>query len=165
MRIDNTAVIQWLASVYTLASAAQCYIVGFPIDNTVYYAEMPLSVILSDFVGISMTSDETPVKRLRIKPLTKKTLILFRGYNPKMLCSFDELQEIAKKQFSSNCGQAFESLICQEYGGKLAAANSAFWQCGDFSANSIEYQVKFQLATIITEYTAKQAEKETAINV
>lgn len=165
MRIDNSAIIEKLASVYTLASAANAYIIGFPIDSVVYYAEMPLQTILSDFVGISMTSDENPVKRLRIKPLTKKTLMLFQSFSPKALCSFDELQTIAKNQFSGNCGQCFEFLVCQEYNGKLAEKSSPFWKSGDFEKDGKQYQVKFMLATVITEYTAMQAEKETSVNV
>ena len=165
MKADNSAIIARLASVYALASAANVYIIGFPINDTVYYAEMPLQVILSDFSGVSMTSDETPCKRLRIKPLTKKTQVLFQSYAPQMLCSFSELQEVAKRDFSGNCGQAFEYLICQEYGGKLAEMSMPFWKSGDFSANGIEYQVKFQMATIITEYTASQAEQETKVKV
>lgn len=165
MKVDNTVIIEKLASVYTRLQAAEKFVVGFPVENVVYYAEIPLQVILSNFVGISMTSDETPCKRLRLKPLTKKTLVMFQSYSPKMLCGFDELQNTAKQNFAGNCGQCFEHMICQEYGGKLAEKSSPFWKSGDFNANDIEYQVKFMLATIITEYTAEQAIKECGIKV
>ena len=157
MKADNTAIIASLATAYKQLQAADKFIVGFNIEGNVYFAEIPLDSLLNEFAGISMTSDETPCKRLRIKPLNKKTAILFNSYNPQLLCSFDELQELAKAEFSTNCGQAFESMICNYYNGKLNDYSIPFWKAGDFSADGIQYQAKFQLATIITEYTMQKA--------
>ena len=160
MKIDNTAIITSLASAYKRLQAAEKFVVGFNIDNNVFFAEIPLDSLLDDFCGISMTSDEIPCKRLRVKPLAKKTAILFNSYNPLFLCSFEELQEYSKENCSGNCGQGFEALICRYYNGKLSDYSIPFWKAGDFSANGIEYQAKFQLATVITEYTMQKAIEE-----
>lgn len=160
MKTDNTAIITSLASAYKRLQAADKFVVGFNIEGNIYFAEISLDSLLNDFAGISMTSDETPCKRLRIKPLNKKTAILFNSYNPQLLCSFDELQELAKAEFSANCGQAFESMICNYYNGKLNDYSIPFWKAGDFSANGLQYQAKFQMATIITEYTMQKAIEE-----
>lgn len=165
MKVDNSAIIAYLLTVYKATQKADVFILGFNIDNAVYFAGIPLDVVLTDFSGISMTSDEIPVKRLRIKPLNKKTQILFNMYSPIFLCSFDELQNLAKSDFGGNCGQCFEKLICDFYDGIPAQQNTAFWKSGDFEKDGLQYQVKFQLATIVTEITAKQAEKECLISV
>lgn len=157
VKIDNSQVIEYLCSVYSTAQKADKFIIGFPIDNKVFFAEIPLDIVLTEFSGVSMTSDETPCKRLRIKPLTKKTAILFNSFSPCFLCDFEELQTVSKTDFSGNNGQAFEKMVCAFYGGKQTADSLPFWQGGDFIANGIQYQAKFQLATIITEYTAKAA--------
>lgn len=157
MKIDNTAIITSLASAYKRLQAAEKFVVGFNIDNNVFFTEIPLDSLLDDFCGISMTSDETPCKRLRVKPLNKKLLALFLTYEPQKLCSFAELQETAKADFSANCGQAFEYLVCKAYNGKQTKANTQWWKDGDFTANGLKYQAKFQLATVITEYTMQEA--------
>lgn len=160
MKADNTNIIASLATAYKQLQAADIIIVGFNVESCVMFAEIPIDSLLNDFCGISMTSDEIPCKRLRVKPLTKKTALLFNSYNPHFLCSFQELQETAKADFSGNCGQAFESLICEYYNGKLNDYSIPFWKAGDFKANGLEYQAKFQMATVITEYTMEKAIEE-----
>ena len=157
MKIDNTAIIAFLTETYKTAQKADCFILGFNIENCVLFAEIPLDIMLSEFAAVSMTSDAIPCKRLRVKPLTKKTQALFNTFAPRFLCSMDTLQKTAKDEYSGNCGQCFESLVCDFYGGEKSRDSAPFWECGDFSKNGIEYQVKFQNATIISEYSAKSA--------
>lgn len=158
--IDNSAVVAYMSEVYATTQKADTFVIGFNVEGNVLMAEMPLATILDNFIGVSMTSDEIPCKRLRLKPLTKKLMPIFSGFNPVPLCDMSELQEIAKARFSGNCGQAFEYLACKYYNGTPSAPNTPFWQGGDFTANGISYQAKFQNATVITEQTAAKAEQE-----
>lgn len=161
MKIDNSVIISALCAAYTAHSAAQIVIVGYEIGGGVYAAEIPVDIVLTEFAGVSITSDETPCKRMRVKPLTKKSAVLFNSFSPVLVCSFNDLTARAKKDFAGNRGQAFEMIMCEYYKGIPAAANSPFWVSGDFRANDIEYQVKYCNATIIHEkhLTALQAIK------
>lgn len=151
MKVDNTAIIAALCAAYTAHTAAQIVILGYEIGGGVYAAEIPVDIVLHEFSGVSMTSDTEPVKRLRVKPLTKKSAILFNSFSPFLVCSFDELTARAQSDFSGNRGQAFEQIMCEYYRGTAAAANSPFWETGDFNASGVEYQVKFVNATIVHE--------------
>lgn len=165
MRVDNSAIIAYLSSVYLSTSAAKTALLGFPIENNVYAAFIPIETLLTEFSGVSLTSDENPCKRLRVKPLTKKTMTLFQSFEPFYICTFDELQTLAKRDFSGNCGVCFESVCAEKLNAKQSAPNTPFWIDGDFSLeNGKKVQCKFQLATIITEYSAKQAETECNVN-
>lgn len=149
MKTDNTFIISALCAAYAAHCAANVHIIGFNVNGTVYAAEVPLDIMLSEFCGISLTSDEIPQKRLRLKPLTKKTTILFNSFNPFPLCSFDELTNRAQNECAGNRGIMFEIMCAEYYHGTLAEQNAPFWKCGDFAANGLEYQCKFQNASII----------------
>ena len=162
--MDNIQMINYLSAVYNCTQKADVFIIGFNIDGIVQFAQIPLETLWS-FCGISMTSDEVPCKRLRVKPINKKNLAIFNSFNPQILCTFDELQETAKNQFSGNCGQCFEKMVCNFMQGEQTPPNTPFWIDGDFKVNGLTIQAKFQMATVITEYTAKQAEKECMLKV
>lgn len=161
MKIDNSAIISALCAAYAAHCAAKTVILGYEIGGGVYAAEIPVEIVLTEFAGVSMTSDETPCKRMRVKPLTKKSAILFNSFSPVLVCSFNELTARAQEDFGGNRGQAFESIMCEYYHGTAAAANTPFWISGDFRANGVEYQVKYCNATIVHEkhLTALQALK------
>lgn len=152
MKTDNTLIISVLCAAYAAHCAADAIMCGFDIGGTVYFAQIPLDIFLSEFVGISMTSDETPCKRLRVKPLTKKTTIIFNSFTPDILCTFAELTERAQNDFSGNRGEAFEAMLCEYYHGTQSAPNTTFWQDGDFTTqDGLKVQAKFQSATVIHE--------------
>lgn len=163
MKIDNSVIIATLAEFYTLHSAADVHVIGFHIGNEVYFAEIPLDVILMHFAGISMTSDEIPAKRLRLKPLTKKTAILFESYSPRLLCSYETLTVEAQEQTAGNRGLMFEKLIARYYMGFQTAPNIPFWRAGDIIADDdngepFHIQAKFENATIVSEKHMKAFE-------
>lgn len=151
MKIDNSAIISALCAAYAAHCAADVHIIGFNIDGVVYAAKIPLDIVLSDFCGISLTSDDIPQKRLRVKPLTKKTTVLFNSFNPFILCTFDELTNRAQTECAGNRGIMFEKMCAEYYHGTLAEQNAPFWKCGDFAVNGLEYQCKFQNASVIKE--------------
>lgn len=149
MKVDNTFIISALCAAYAAHSAADVHIIGFNIGGIVYAAQIPMDIMLSEFCGISLTSDEIPQKRLRLKPLTKKTTVLFNSFNPFPICSFDELTNRAQTECAGNRGIAFEVVCAEYYGGKLARQNAPFWESGDFEKDGLQYQCKFQNASII----------------
>lgn len=151
MKVDNTAIIAALCAAYTAHSAADVHIIGYNVNGIVYAAEIPLDIVLSEFCGISLSSDDIPQKRLRIKPLTKKTTVLFNSFNPFMLCSFDELTNRAQIECAGNRGIMFETMCAEYYGGTLAAQNLPFWIGGDFEKDGLQYQCKFVNASVIKE--------------
>lgn len=161
MKVDNFAIIAALCAAYTAHTAAQVVILGYDIGGTVFAAEIPVNIVLTEFAGISMTSDSIPVKRMRVKPLTKKSAVLFNSFSPFPVCSFAELTARAQSEHGGNRGEAFEKIITEYYHGTAAAENTPFWISGDFRANNTEYQVKFCNATIVHEkhLTALQAIK------
>lgn len=152
MKADNTLIISALCAAYAAHCAADAIVCGFDIGGTVFFAEIPKDIFLDAFVGVSMTSDEIPCKRLRVKPLTKKTTALFNSFSPDILCTFAELTERAQNDFSGNRGEAFEAMLCEYYNGTKSAPNAAFWQDGDFTKPDGEkVQAKFQNASVIHE--------------
>lgn len=152
MKVDNSAIISALCAAYAAHSAADEIVCGFDIGGTVYFARIPIDIFLAEFVGISMTSDEVPCKRLRVKPLTKRTAAMFNSFSPDILCTFAELTERAQNDFSGNRGEAFEAMLCKYYHGTQSAPNTAFWQDGDFTKPDGEkVQAKFQNASVIHE--------------
>ena len=152
MKVDNSAIVSALCAAYAAHCAADAIICGFDISGTVFFAEIPEDIFLDAFVGVSMTSDEIPCKRLRVKPLTKKTTMLFNSFTPQMLCTFSELTERAQSDFAGNRGEAFEAMLCEYYHGTQSAPNTAFWQDGDFTTqDGKKVQAKFQNASVIHE--------------
>ena len=139
-----------LENAYKTYSASNTIILGFPVSDSVFFAEIPLQEFFV-FCGQSKTSDENPVFRLRVKPLTAKTTQIFFAYNPQTLCTVSELDKIACEQFDNNRGCAFEYLICKAIGATQTSKNCPFWVSGDCIKNSIPYQIKYQYATVITE--------------
>lgn len=138
----------WLA--YCTYSAANSFIIGFSIGDSVLYAYCDIDTLRA-FLGQSKTSDETPVFRLRVKPLAKKTESLFFSLNPEILCSISELEKTADEQYDSNRGRAFEALIIKAIGAKASPANTPFWVSGDCEKDGKQIQIKFQYATVIHE--------------
>ena len=139
-----------LECAYLEYSASKTIILGFPVSDSVYYAFVPLSEFFA-FCGQSKTSDDCPVFRLRVKPLTAKTSALFFSYNPQILCSISELEQVAAESYDNNRGYAFEKLITQAINARETPQNTPFWVSGDCIKNSIPYQIKYQYATVITE--------------
>ena len=141
MTIENA-----LETAYRTYTAANLFVIGFPVFDSVQYAFCDTDTLFQ-FAGKSKTSDDIPVFRLRIKPLSKKTESLFFSLNPCTLCTVSELDTIASGQYDGNRGKAFEALIIKAIGAKASPANSPFWICGDCE----KIQIKYQYATIIHE--------------
>lgn len=152
MKVDNSVIVNALREAYASHNAADEIVCGFDISGIVYFSPIPIDIFLDAFVGVSMTSDEIPCKRLRVKPLTKRTAALFNSFSPDILCTFAELTARAQTDFSANRGQAFEAMLCEHYGGTMSAPNSTFWQDGDFTTpDGKKIQAKFQCATVVHE--------------
>lgn len=159
MKVDNSYITSALCAAYAAHCAADAIVCGFDIGGTVFFAEVPMDIFLDAFVGISLTSDEVPCKRLRVKPLTKRTSILFNSFAPQVLCTFEELTDRAKRDFGGNRGEAFEVVLCEYFRGKLSAPNTPFWMDGDFTTNDgRKLQAKFQNASVIHEKHLKALE-------
>ena len=139
-----------LETAYKEYTAAHSFIVGFPILDTVYYAFCDVNTLFQ-FAGKSKTSDEIPVFRLRVKPLSKKTENIFLSLNPQTLCTVSELDEHAQLFHDGNRGKAFESLVIGAINARENPANSPFWICGDCEKDCEQIQIKYQFATIIHE--------------
>ena len=154
--MNNVEMFNELSRIYLDCEKSDFVVLGYCIENAVFYVEITPEDLLT-FCGISVTSDETPVKRLRVKTLTKRLSLLFDSFSPAYLCDMQTLEETAKSDFCGNRGVAFESLVCAAYGGKLSPPNLPFWQGGDFTKSGISYSCKYQLATVITETTANEA--------
>lgn len=132
--------------------AADAIVLGFSVEGTVLYAEVSHEELLDVFCGKSKTSDEEPVFRWRVKPLSKKAEAVFFAKNPVVLCEESMLLDIAEKSYEGNRGTAFERLVCSAYNGTLSATNLPFWEGGDFTTpNGKSYSVKYQFGTVIHE--------------
>lgn len=140
-----------LREAYLTHDAADAVIVGFSVEGTVLYAEVTHEELIDVFCGKSKTSDEEPVFRWRVKPLSKKAEAVFFAKNPAVLCEESTLLNIAEEFCEGNRGYAFEKLVCNAYNGTLSSQNLPFWQGGDFTVNGKSYSVKYQFATVIHE--------------
>lgn len=144
---------------YLAHDAADAVIVGFSVEGVVLYAEVSHEELIDVYCGKSKTSDEEPVFRWRVKPLSKKAEAAFFAKNPAVLCDETELLDIAEKFCEGNRGYAFEKLVCNAYNGTLSAANLPFWEGGDFTVNGKSYSVKYQFATVIHERHLAEVDK------
>ena len=91
---------------------------------------------------------------LRYRPNKKQQdIILSRSKRTEVLCTLDFL-ETEKANYKNNRGDTIECLVAKRWGGvQPKARNEKFTECGDFSLNGFEYQVKYGAKTGAATFT------------
>ena len=91
---------------------------------------------------------------LRYRPNKKQQeIILSRSKRTEIICTLDFL-EAEKAKHKGNRGDTVEYLVTKMWGGvQPKARNEKFTECGDFSLNGFEYQVKYGAKTGAATFT------------
>ena len=138
---------------YFMYSKADKYIIGFINDDDVYY--VILDTIPAKWVTIDKNS--SGVKCLRLKLLTtkqKKSLLAISNH----LCSLEHLHKV--NETINNFGYTFEKLIWTKYKKTVWKRDSSrFYEKGDMQYKGIQYQIKFERATLTNIDTLSKCDK------
>ena len=138
---------------YNKMSAAHKYIIGFLLNNIVYYATISWNE-LCEFLKEDHASSKrggTLKARIRISAKLKKEYVNTGKALP--LCSMDEL-----KKGIYNKGENFERVITETLTDTVWVKDSIpFYVQGDIQVNGEEIQVKFDGAELTNEKTLMNA--------
>jgi hypothetical protein len=96
---------------------------------------------------------------IRFKPNnTQKEYLLKNAIETIVLCSKKYFEDYAHST-KYNRGEVFEKLVYEYYNMSWKKDNIPFTKSGDIVINAIHYQIKYEKATFVSEYTLHNMEK------
>ena len=122
--------------------------------DTVTVATLTPSDFVNNFTGISQTSDNVPVYRIKAKNGKKDAEKLLTVYGGKVLCKYSDLEKIMNLYHCENVGTAFELLVNHGLTGATTPKKdtTAFFESADIiTPDGTTYSVKLGNATVATE--------------
>lgn len=134
---------------YTSRAGAHKYIAGFRLKGRVIAVVCDAATI---YEGIKLDKASRGAGySLRFKPnFDAKLTMMTCGEQMFKLCSTDFFDAEVKAS-KYNKGEVFEKMITEHFGQTWTKDNIAFTEQGDINIKGIEYQIKFENATFITE--------------
>ena len=140
-----------LLNLYHNYSATDNYILGFTFNGLIY-SYICKSVELNDYITLSRESSKKGGSiTLRFRPTkSDKIELLLKG--AKIVCSknhFDNL--VANSKYNKD--EIFEKLVTELSCQVWQKDSIPFWQSGDLKIDGIDYQLKFEGATLASEKT------------
>ena len=138
---------------YCAASASKRAVVGFPVKGNIVAVEIALTPELLQAVTVLELKSGKVVMRFHPNK-GQKTVLMTNAERSRVICSVNFMNDAYEKHANLNRGDLFEIMAAKVWGG-IRPKNRAtvFTACGDFNADGIEYQVKFDKATVTTEET------------
>ena len=138
---------------YADMSATDREVLCFARDGMVWAVEVH-DVDSGFLFAISTLEQRKSGWALRFRPNKKQQdLILSRAKKIEIVCTLDFL-ETEKVNHNNNRGDTIEDLVTIKWGGvQPKARNTKFTECGDFSVNGLEYQVKYGAKTGAATFT------------
>ena len=145
--MKNEIIFKSLIDNYNKLSFTHDYIFGFADRGTIYCA-----IAKSDVLPFVLTLDCASRGcgySLRFKPTIAQKEIL-KSCEIFTLCSEEIFTEEVKNS-KYNRGEIFEKLVAEWFGQKWEKDNIPFTESGDLKVNGIDYQIKFEKASFISE--------------
>ena len=140
-----------MIALYNLLSASHLYILGFVVENVLYYAMMDFSTMSKYIKGDRASSSRGGFAKLRIKLTTKQKIELLRI--AKTCGTINDLTAMSKY----NKGENFERVITELLTGEKWVKDSVpFNVAGDIVVNGENIQIKFDGAEITNERLLKK---------
>lgn len=138
---------------YVALSATNKEILCFARDGMVWAVEVH-DVDSALLFAITTIEQRASGWVLRYRPNKKQQeMILSRSKRTEVICTLDFL-EAEKANYKNNRGDTIEALVAKRWGGvQPKARNEKFTECGDFSLNGSEFQVKYGAKTGAATFT------------
>ena len=133
---------------YHRMNFAKSYILGFEYHGVIYMAFATKAALKISSKLEKGGRDCGMAIRFRPTNFHKKNLMK----KAEAICSKKFFEEMVKNS-RYNRGEIFEKLVTERFEQKWKKDTTPFTQAGDIEINGIEYQIKFQSATICTEQT------------
>lgn len=135
----------FLITNYKKFSKADKYIIGFIFNGNVFY------VVVDDieqYVKLDKASRGAGSSlRLNLTKAVKEQLLTL---NPTYLCKAKHFYKIVKNS-KYNKGDIFEKIVFAKFYKKWKKDNTPFYKMGDMKYKGVQYQIKFEHATLTTE--------------
>ena len=135
---------------YNKFSKADKYIIGFIYDGNVFFA---IVNNIDDYVKLDKASRNAGFS-LRLN-LTKAAKIQLLTLNPTYLCKAKHFYKVVKNS-QYNKGEIFEKMVFAKFCKKWEKDNTPFYESGDMKYKGIQYQIKFERATLTNEKQIKR---------
>ena len=142
---------QEMYTLYTKHNKADRYLIGFELNGLIFAVSMiglPDEMLRLD--KASKKNGGGQVLKLRITKAIKLKLV----NGAECIGTVKDLKKADK-----NKGIAFEKLIARKCHKRKKHDNKCFSLCGDIKINNIDYQLKYERATICSEKTLERLEK------
>lgn len=138
---------------YVTMSATNKEILCFARDSMVWAVEVH-DVDSAFLFAITAIEQRSSGWALRYRPNKKQQdIILSRSKRTEIICTLDFL-EVEKANHNNNRGDTVEILVATKWGGvRPKVRNEKFTECGDFSLNGSEFQVKYGAKTGAATFT------------
>ena len=138
---------------YVTMSATDKEILCFARDGMVWAVEVH-DVDSALLFAITTIEQRSSGWVLRYRPNKKQQdIILSRSKRTEIICTLDFL-EMEKANHKGNRGDTVEYLVATKWGGvQPKVRNEKFTECGDFSLNGLEFQVKYGAKTGAATFT------------
>lgn len=138
---------------YVTMSATNKEILCFARDSMVWAVEVH-DVDSALLFAITTIEQRESGWVLRYRPNKKQQdIILSRSKRTEIICTLNFL-EAEKANHNNNRGDTIEDLIATKWGGvQPKVRNRKFTECGDFSLNGLEFQVKYGAKTGAATFT------------
>lgn len=149
--INKIAMFNYLIENYKKLAGAHYYIWGFIVKGIVYIA-------VTDETALPYVCKLDKASRgagyaLRFKPTMDQKLFLMA--HAQIFCSADYFN-MAVVESRYNKGEIFEKMVTEKAGQEWHKDNVPFTECGDINIDGIEYQIKFESATFISEKSLRK---------
>lgn len=144
--MTNTSLFEKMISRYNELSYTHNYIYGFSFQNNIYMVETTTEVM--PYILKLDKASRGAGYALRFKPTVAQKLFLMTSAS--VLCSEKFFNEtVAHSKY--NKGEIFEKMVTEKAGQVWTKDSVPFTECGDINVNGIEYQIKYQGATLTNE--------------
>ena len=135
----------FLISHYNKFSKADKYIIGFIFGGNVFFIIVDN---INEYLKLDKASRGAGYS-LRLN-LTKAVKMQLLALNPTYLCKANHFYKVVKNS-QYNKGEIFEKMVFTKFHKKWKKDNKPFYECGDVKYKGVQYQIKFERATLTTE--------------
>ena len=136
--------------IYNETSASHHYIVGFSFKGSVYAVEVN-GAIPFNFLRETVTSSKRH-GAVALRVYIRKALKMELLETAKKVGTVEDLKADARY----NKGDNFERMICESFGIAWKKDSTLYTEAGDLMVNVIQYQVKYDNASLRNEYTLRR---------